>query len=61
VNVQRDLRPALIGRGDANTEIADRLSVSLKTVQNHVANICNKLHLADRTQALIRARDAGLK
>ena len=52
---------SLIGRGDANVEIADRLSVSLKTIQNHVSNICNKLQLADRTQVLIRARDAGLK
>lgn len=52
---------SLIAQGHANVEIAERLSVSLKTVQNHVSNICNKLQLADRTQAVIRARDAGLR
>lgn len=40
--------------------IAQRLVLSLKTVQNHVSNICGKLQLADRAQAAIRARDAGL-
>ena len=49
-----------IARGDTNTEIADQLSISLKTVRNHVSNIFNKLHVMNRTQAAIRARDAGL-
>jgi DNA-binding NarL/FixJ family response regulator len=52
---------ALIAQARSNTEIAQLLSLSLKTVQNHVSNICNKLQLADRTQAVIRARDAGLR
>lgn len=50
----------LIAEGRPNSEIAAHLSLSLKTVQNHVANICNKLQVADRTQALLRAREAGL-
>ena len=50
----------LIARGQSNQEIAERLYLSLKTVRNHVANICSKLQVADRTQAAIRAREAGL-
>ncbi len=42
------------------TGIADRLYLSPKTVRNHVSNILGKLHLADRTEAILRARDAGL-
>lgn len=52
---------ALIAQGRSNIEIAELLSLSVKTVQNHVSNICNKLQLADRTQAVIRAREAGLR
>ena len=36
------------------------LVLSLKTVRNHVSNICGKLQVADRAQAVIRAREAGL-
>ena len=50
----------LIARGRSNTEIARRLEISDKTVRNHVANIFNKLHVADRSQAIVRAREAGL-
>jgi DNA-binding NarL/FixJ family response regulator len=50
----------LIARGQANREIASRLEISDKTVRNHVANIFNKLQVADRGQAIIRAREAGL-
>jgi DNA-binding NarL/FixJ family response regulator len=35
------------------------LVLSLKTVQNHVSNIFGKLQIADRAQAVLRARDAG--
>jgi len=31
-----------------------------KTVQNHISNIFSKLQVADRSQAIVRARDAGL-
>lgn len=51
----------LIAQGENNPTIANRLTLSLKTVQNHVSNIFNKLQVADRAQAIVRARDAGLK
>lgn len=50
----------LIARGRTNADIAEGLSISLKTVQNHVSNIYGKLQVADRAQAAIRAREAGL-
>jgi DNA-binding NarL/FixJ family response regulator len=50
----------LIARGLANRVIAGQLGISDKTVRNHVANIFNKLQVADRSQAIIRAREAGL-
>ena len=50
----------LIGQGRTNEAIAEQLVLSLKTVRNHVSNICGKLQVADRAQAVIRARDAGL-
>lgn len=51
----------LIARGCNNAEIAERLVLSQKTVRNHVSNIFSKLQVADRAQAIIRAREAGLK
>jgi len=50
----------LIARGLANRVIATQLGISDKTVRNHVANIFNKLQFADRGQAIVRAREAGL-
>lgn len=50
-----------IARGRTNQEIADHLVVSLKTVRNHVSSIFAKLQVADRAQAAVRARQAGLK
>lgn len=50
----------LIAQGYNNPEIANRLVLSPKTVRNHVSNIFSKLQVADRAQAIIRARDAGL-
>ncbi|MEW5988641.1 MAG: response regulator transcription factor [Chloroflexota bacterium] len=50
----------LIAQGYKNVEIAARLVLSPKTVRNHVSNILSKLQVADRSQAIIRARDAGL-
>lgn len=50
----------LIAQGDNNTEIAARLTLSPKTVRNHVSNIFSKLQVADRAQAIVRAREAGL-
>jgi DNA-binding NarL/FixJ family response regulator len=51
---------SLVARGKINQEIAKELFVSLKTVRNHVSNIFLKLQVADRAQAVIRAREAGL-
>ena len=50
----------LIARGESNAEIAHALTISVKTVRNHVSNIFGKLQVADRAQAVIRAREAGL-
>lgn len=50
----------LIARGHKNPEIAQLLSISLKTVRNHISNIFSKLQVADRAQAILRAREAGL-
>jgi DNA-binding NarL/FixJ family response regulator len=50
----------LIARGLNNAEIAKRLYVSQKTVRNHVSNIFLKLQVADRAQAIVKAREAGL-
>jgi DNA-binding NarL/FixJ family response regulator len=50
----------LIAQGLGNAEITKRLVVSPKTVRNHVSNIFNKLQVADRAQAIVRAREAGL-
>jgi DNA-binding NarL/FixJ family response regulator len=50
----------LIARGHPNPSIARELSLSTKTVGNYVSNIFTKLQVADRAQAIIRAREAGL-
>jgi DNA-binding NarL/FixJ family response regulator len=50
---------ALIAQGNTNADIAIKLSLSVKTVRNHVSNIFSKLQVADRVQAAIRAREAG--
>lgn len=50
----------LIARGATNTLIAHRLGISHKTVRNHVSNIFGKLHVVDRAQAIVRAKQAGL-
>ena len=50
----------LLAQGRANTAIATRLSLSHKTVRNHVSNILAKLQVTDRAQAIIQARDAGM-
>jgi two-component system NarL family response regulator len=50
----------LIADGKTNKEIANTLSISEKTVKNHVRNIFQKLHVDDRTQAAIIAIKRGL-
>jgi len=48
---------ALIADGASNAQIARSLGLSLKTVQNYVSRILDKLQVADRTQAALRVRD----
>jgi DNA-binding NarL/FixJ family response regulator len=50
----------LIAQGRSNGSIAARLQISEKTVRNHVSNIFAKMAVADRAQAIVRAREAGL-
>jgi DNA-binding NarL/FixJ family response regulator len=50
----------LIAQGHPNPAIAKQLHLSTKTVGNYVSNIFTKLQVADRAQAIIRAREAGL-
>lgn len=50
----------LIAAGRSNTDIARALVLSPKTVRNHVSNVFSKLHVADRAEAIIRGREAGL-
>ncbi len=51
---------ALIAQGQSNAAIAKQLALSTKTVSNYVSNIFSKLQVADRAQAMLRARQAGL-
>jgi DNA-binding NarL/FixJ family response regulator len=51
---------SLVAAGMPNPAIARELRLVPKTVSNHLSNIYAKLGLADRYQAILRARDAGL-
>lgn len=55
---ERDIL-ALLAQGLKNMEIAERLVISPKSVRNYVSNIISKLQVADRTQAILRAKEAG--
>ncbi|WP_342660358.1 response regulator transcription factor [Rhodococcus ruber] len=50
----------LMARGHDNATIARRLVLSPKTVRNHVSNVLGKLGAADRSTAIVQAREAGL-
>lgn len=50
----------LLAQGRSNPEIARQLHLSSKTVANHLSAVFGKLQVADRAQALLRARKAGL-
>jgi len=51
---------AMIAAGRGNNAIAHELSLSAKTIRNLVSSIFAKLQVADRAEAIVRARDAGL-
>ena len=55
---ERDL-VELIARGLDNAQIAARLTLSEKTVRNHITSIFAKLEVENRSQAIVLARDAG--
>ena len=50
---------ALIADGLSNTDIAERLDISEKTVRNHASNLFDKLGVWSRAQAIVFARDHG--
>jgi len=50
----------LLAKGASNKEIAQQLCIEEKTVKNHMSNIFAKLHVNDRTQALIVAIRQGI-
>jgi DNA-binding NarL/FixJ family response regulator len=50
----------LLAAGRSNQQIAAALFLSPKTVRNAVSNVFAKLHVADRAEAIVRAREAGL-
>lgn len=50
----------LIAQGRNNAEIASQLVLSPHTVRNYVSNIFSKLQVADRAQAIVRAREEGM-
>ena len=50
----------LMAQGANNEAIAQQLSFTSKTVRNYVSNIFSKLQVADRAQAIIKAREVGL-
>ena len=49
-----------MGLGLSNTEIAERLHVSMSTAKTHVGRLLMKLAARDRAQLVIAAYDAGL-
>jgi DNA-binding NarL/FixJ family response regulator len=56
---ERDIL-TLLAPGLTNSAIAERLSLSTKTVRNRVSDIFSKLQVSDRAEAIIKARDAGI-
>lgn len=49
-----------VAQGHTNSDIAKRLSLSSKTISNYLSNIFSKLQVADRTEVIVKAREAGL-
>jgi DNA-binding NarL/FixJ family response regulator len=50
----------LLAAGATTTQIADRFGLSPKTVRNHLSSTFTKIEAVDRTQAVLKARAAGL-
>jgi DNA-binding NarL/FixJ family response regulator len=49
----------MVTKGSSNKEIADRLCLSVRTIQGHLANIFNKLRVSSRTEAVVHALKEG--
>ena len=49
-----------LARGMSDRQISNSLGISEKTVRNHTSNIYRKLHIFDRTQAVIYAVKKGV-
>ena len=56
---EREILDRIAG-GLRNHAIAERLGLSPKTVANHISSIFAKLQVADRSEAIVRAREQGL-
>lgn len=52
---------SLLGEGLSNSEIAERLGISEKTVRNHLSHLFDKLGVWSRAQAIVFARDRGFR
>jgi DNA-binding NarL/FixJ family response regulator len=50
----------LVARGWSNQQIAAQLVLSIKTVRNHVSSVFTKIQVVDRSQAIVKAREAGI-
>ncbi|GAI34628.1 unnamed protein product [marine sediment metagenome] len=49
----------LAARGLSNQNIAEKLCLSMRTVQGHLGHIFNKLQVSSRTEAVVRALKEG--
>ncbi len=47
----------MLAIGLSNREIAEKLVISLSTIKTHITRVYNKLDVASRTQAIVRARE----
>ena len=52
---------SLLAEGLSNSEIAERLGISEKTVRNHLSHLFDKLGVWSRAQAIVFARDRGFR
>ena len=50
----------VVARGWSNQQIAAQLDLSIKTVRNHVSSVFTKIQVVDRSQAIVKAREAGI-
>lgn len=52
---------SLLAEGLSNSQIAERLGISEKTVRNHLSHLFDKLGVWSRAQAIVFARDHGFR